>query len=176
MAVVLWAAVPVLAFVAGWRWAIACTVPALILTCGLLASALLARGLVAVTVHGQSMEPTYHDGDRVLVRRGAVLERGQVVVLERPLPGGHQTAPPIGPRAGAAAIASRRWIIKRVVAVPGDPVPREAVPGLTDTPDDRVPAGRVVLLGDNPAASFDSRQAGYFPLNRVLGRVFRPAR
>jgi signal peptidase I len=31
----------------------------------------------------------------------------------------------------------------------------------------------LVLLGDNPAASFDSRQAGFFPAERLLGAVVR---
>ncbi|WP_374196111.1 S26 family signal peptidase [Streptomyces sp. TS71-3] len=36
-----------------------------------------------------------------------------------------------------------------------------------------MPPGRVVLLGDNTAASVDSRQLGFFPLGDVLGVVTR---
>ncbi|MFK8843797.1 S26 family signal peptidase [Streptomyces sp. Ac-502] len=33
----------------------------------------------------------------------------------------------------------------------------------------RVPAGHLVLLGDNRESSLDSRRVGYFPTTRVLG-------
>jgi signal peptidase I len=36
-----------------------------------------------------------------------------------------------------------------------------------------VPAGQLVLLGDNRAASTDSRHWGYAPVDRVLGVVVR---
>jgi signal peptidase I len=62
-------------------------------------------------------------------------------------------------------------MIKRVVALPGDPVPRRDVPTLADVAEDRVPNGMAVLLGDNQSASFDSRAFGYFPLERILGVV-----
>jgi signal peptidase I len=61
-----------------------------------------------------------------------------------------------------------RWLVKRVVAGPGDPVPAE-VRAATNTTV--VPRGAVVLLGDNAEVSYDSRQAGFFPLDRVLGPV-----
>ncbi|WP_018352563.1 S26 family signal peptidase [Longispora albida] len=113
---------------------------------------------VAVTVEGLSMEPTFAAGDRVLVRRvrvGAV-RAGQVVVAR----------PPEGlPGAG--------WLIKRAVAVPGDVVPREAVAALRDVPEERVPAGALVLLGDNAAVSFDSRKCGYFLEGQLLGVAVR---
>ncbi|MBF8190609.1 hypothetical protein ITP53_33835 [Nonomuraea sp. K274] len=88
----------------------------------------LRRAWAIVDVEGRSMEPALHAGDRVPVRR-VPLERvrtGDVVVVEQPglgRPG----------RPGAAATTSRpagrRWVIKRVAGVPGDPVP-EAVAGV----------------------------------------------
>ena len=109
------------------------------------------------------MAPTYRDGDRVLVRRVGVdrLRRGQVVVVERPEPDGRwRPAPDPGPR---------RWIIKRVAALPGEPVPE----GIAGTGDGTVPVRMLALLGDNPAASFDSRQVGFFPAERLLGVAVR---
>lgn len=133
---------------------------------GLLLAAVAARGFVTVTVRGASMAPAYRDGDRVLVRRGSrppVV--GQVVVAERPAKDGTWAAPPLRPTATAAEVHGRRWLIKRVAAVAGDPVPSAALPGT------RVPEGGLVLLGDNRAVSFDSRDVGYFPTCRVLGTV-----
>ncbi|MEV8475605.1 S26 family signal peptidase [Streptomyces sp. NPDC051173] len=129
-----------------------------------LALAVLSRRLVVVTVRGSSMSPAFHDGDRVLVRRGSSPAVGQVVVTERPARGG---AWPRGPVRSTAEATGREWLIKRVAAVPGDPVPR----ALASVPEERVPPGKLVLLGDNRTVSLDSRELGYFPADRVLGMV-----
>jgi signal peptidase I len=112
---------------------------------------------VVVTVQGVSMAPTLVDGDRVVVRRRSATQvrPGDVVVLE----------PPADAAAGPDPL---RWNIKRVVAVAGDPVP-DGVPveGI-----DRVPAGSLVVFGDNPD-SVDSRQRGLFEASRLLGVAVR---
>jgi signal peptidase I len=128
----------------------------------------LRRGLVVVTVRGASMEPTYRDGDRVLVRRRYVPTVGQVVVVERPMHRGDWPAPLA---ARGVPVSHTEWLIKRVAAIPGDLVPRDRVPALANTPEDRVPPGMLILLGDNREASFDSAHIGYIPANRVLGAV-----
>ncbi len=111
-----------------------------------------------VTVRGPSTEPAYRDGDRVLVRRGGPPGNGEVVVAAHP---------------GAARRGEYGLLIKRVAAVPGDRIPRVGVPALARAPGSRVPEGRLVLLGDNRPVSLDSRELGYFPADRVLGRVLR---
>ncbi|SCL69887.1 S26 family signal peptidase [Micromonospora peucetia] len=127
----------------------------------------LSRRFVVVTVRGVSMEPTYHDGDQVLVRRNVQPTAGQVVVFEQ------GTGDWLAADAPAAALTSprRHWMIKRVAAVPGDAVPRAQVLALHDVPEDRVPAGQLVLLGDNDRAALDSRQVGYFAAESLLGVV-----
>jgi signal peptidase I len=124
---------------------------------GLGLTALLAvrRFLVVVTVHGASMEPTFHHGDRVLVRRHRTPRAGQIVVVKPVTPG------------------PQRWLIKRVASIPGDPVPRDRIPALIDVAESHVPPDRLVLLGDNAATSYDSRQTGYFPTAHLLGVVVR---
>ncbi|MGK5545640.1 S26 family signal peptidase [Streptomyces sp. URMC 127] len=153
-----------------WALVVGAGVPALV-GLGAVTGTWLARNLVAVTVRGASMEPSYADGDRVLVRRAPALTIGRVVVVERPVPGVGWSHPPLSPAAGGAEVASREWLIKRIAAVPGDVVPRDRVPALADVPEDTVPGGRLVLLGDNQKVSFDSRRFGYFPVERVLGAV-----
>jgi signal peptidase I len=135
------------------------------------ALALLRRRLVAVTVRGVSMVPSFRHGDRVLVRRGVPIRVGQAIVVEQPLPEGGWPGLALAP--GARGVSDRCWMIKRVAAIPGDPIPRERVPALRATADARVPSGSLVLLGDNQLASFDSRHIGYFPVERVLGAVVR---
>jgi signal peptidase I len=124
----------------------------------------MRRRLVLVTVRGSSMEPTLRPGDRVLVHRRALarVRRGQVVVLEPPLPGGAQ-------RTGTASLDDRLWNIKRVVALPGDPVPA-GVPNAGHA--ERVPPQALVVLGDS-AWSTDSRQRGFYSASDLLGVVVR---
>lgn len=116
----------------------------------------LRSRLLVVTVHGVSMEPTYHSGDRLLVRR-AKLDRvraGQVVVVRV------DTTTPDDPTQGR--------MVKRAVAVPGDPVPPQ-IP----VPGPRVPVDSLLVLGDNSARSNDSRRLGYLPADALIGVVLR---
>jgi signal peptidase I len=131
----------------------------------------LHRRFVVVTVLGESMVPTFAHGDRVLVRRVrlARARAGDVVVaawgvpepggpfprtIEKPTPGRPSTLAP--------------WMVKRLVAGPGDAVPEVVRPTV---PDREVPPGRFLLLGDNVAASADSRVRGYAHAEYLLGVV-----
>ncbi|MEV1175886.1 S26 family signal peptidase [Nonomuraea sp. NPDC049784] len=133
----------------------------------------LRRRYLVVTVQGESMLPAYLPGERVLVRRTppGSLHAGQVVVLagysHGPRGKGSRGSLPAEPSPGP------RWIIKRVAAVPGDPIPRDTVPALRTAPGTRVPDGRLVVLGDNPDRSHDSRHAGYLAAERLFGVVLR---
>ncbi|WP_214408487.1 S26 family signal peptidase [Sphaerisporangium fuscum] len=126
--------------------------------CAAVAVVLLRRRLVIVAVSGPSMEPNYLDGDRLLALRHSsrALRCGQVVVID--------TAPP------SENPGSPMNIIKRVVAVPGQPVPA-AVRG--DTEGTVVPPGHIVVLGDNRRRSVDSRQLGFIPTSKVVATVLR---
>ncbi|NUR97844.1 MAG: hypothetical protein HOV67_21630 [Kribbellaceae bacterium] len=111
------------------------------------------RRRMIVTVEGDSMRPTYADGDRLLVRTGPACRSGDVVVF----------ANPHGPDPGPALL------VKRVAAVAGEAVPvafRERIP------EEHVPADRIVVLGD-AAKSLDSRKFGPVPSDTVVGIVLR---
>jgi signal peptidase I len=144
-----------------------------------LAAWVLRRKVAVVTIAGESMSPTYSSGDRVLVRRTRLgsLRRGVVVVIERPTLDGRWHTPPIG-----GSVGSRDWMIKRVVALPGDPWPDGSGRGPAEPFGRAVPAGAPVpagyfaVHGDNPAGSFDSRVFGYCPADRLLGVVVRSMR
>lgn len=131
------------------------------------------RIFVVVTVHGRSMEPTYRDGDRVLVRRTRNPKVGQIAVIEHPHACGTWCDSRRPPLSGGELVSSREWLLKRVVAAPGDPVPLDRVPRLADFLDDRVPLDKTVVLGDNAEVSYDSRAMGFIPTERVLGVVLR---
>ncbi|MFC4035039.1 S26 family signal peptidase [Streptomyces polygonati] len=135
----------------------AATAPAAALGCAL-ALTLAARALLLlVTVEGASMEPTHHEGDRLLMLRRPVarLRRGRVVVVRGPF------TPPGRPAGGGA-----RYAVKRLAALPHQPVPAG-----TAASHGIVPPGRVAVLGDNPDHSTDSREWGLISERRIIGVV-----
>ena len=134
-----------------------------------------------ITVDGGSMQPTYYDGDRVLVSAlGEPAEQGDVVIVVNAL---------------------EDPIIKRVIATEGqvvdfDPVQLEVtvdgntIPGVrfgiengitsvVDAPGrvlefpQTVPEGCVFVLGDNRQNSTDSRfvEVGMIDRRNILGKV-----
>ncbi|GAB2847724.1 S26 family signal peptidase [Lentzea nigeriaca] len=106
---------------------------------------------IRVTVRGNSMAPTLHDGQKLVARR--LLRRSprrrEVIVFRVPDP----------------ELPHR---IKRVAAVAGDAVPDWLAPTLPGTP--HVPAGFVAVEGDNPRSQ-DSRQLGLIDCRDIVGTV-----
>jgi signal peptidase I len=127
----------------------------------------LRRKLAVVTVRGLSMQPTLKAGDRLLIRRVRAerLRTGQIVVIDRPDAGGPSAGRPRNwPPAG------HDWLIKRLAALPTpDLILVATVPGAEPV----VPAGKLVVLGDNLSVSLDSRTLGYIAAERVLGVMIR---
>jgi signal peptidase I len=119
----------------------------LVVTVTLLGLGALRRRYVLVTVTGNSMLPTLAAGDRVVVRRvrPARIRPGHLVVASRPSAGRRWRDP--GP-----PVAGTPWLIKRVSAAGSPP-------------------GTMILLGDNAVSSWDSRQWGPCPVDRLLGVV-----
>lgn len=117
-----------------------------------LAGLVLRRRLLVVTVRGPSMLPTFGDGDRLLVRRNGTraVHKHALIVLA------YDGEP------------AREIMVKRVAAGPGDAVPNDM-----PVPDRLVPPGRLLVIGDNAAASADSRRAGYYATSSVVGAVVR---
>ena len=127
---------------------------ALLAACGICAR----RWLVVVTVHGRSMEPAYKDGDRLVAKRTRRVRTGDVVVLamdRSPSDLAGDTTP------------TGRWLLKRVAAMAGDPVPDYVAAALPVFAGLRVPPGCLMVLGDNLAHSHDSRHEGAIPADRV---------
>lgn len=122
----------------------------------------IRRQVFVLEVSGESMLPTLRQGDRMLAERtgrGTVIAPGRIVVLVDP-----QT-PVLRDERNRRR---RNYLVKRVAAVAGDPLP-EGVPGDRGT----VPEGCLVVLGDNPEHSVDSRGFGPVPVGRVVGTVLR---
>lgn len=113
----------------------------------------IRRRSLLITVQGNSMSPTYRNGDRLLVRRGQECQVGDVVVFHHPRP--IEGGPPM--------------LVKRVAAVAGDPVPEEVRSRVDDS---HVPPERLVVLGDS-SHSLDSRNLGFIATGALLGTVVR---
>lgn len=132
----------------------------------------------AFYIPSESMVPTLEVGDRVLVNKLSYefgdIDRGDVIVFDRP--GG----------AGPDGIAE---LIKRVVALPGETVEgrddrvyidgelleEDYLPEGTITSTfgpEVVPDDSVWVMGDNRAASDDSRRFKAIPSNSIVGRAF----
>ncbi|MYW05910.1 S26 family signal peptidase [Streptomyces sp. SID3343] len=158
---------------------------------GLAAGRLLRRYLIA-TVSGPSMEPTLRSGDRLLVLRGPQARTraraGRIVVVRVPDPPTLDRVPPEAADLTDAQLAALpyrpdldpspggRLLVKRVLAAAGDPIPRDRVPALRDVPETVVPAGALVVLGDNPTTSWDSRDYGYVHRSQFVGVAVRRLR
>jgi signal peptidase I len=137
-----------------------------------IALALVLRVFVveSFAVDGASMQPSFADGDRVVVEKLVPPGRGDVIVLR----------------------SQSLTLIKRVVGVAGDTIEVRgcravvngtvaAEPGVDRShtqgdpscrmPRVRVPAGTVFVMGDNRDDSLDSRVFGPVPLDDVVGHV-----
>lgn len=140
-------------------------------------------------VDGSSMQPNFHDGERVIVNK--ILydirapKKDEVIVFKVPS-------------------EDNKEFIKRVIALPGDTVKVEAdevtvngevieEPYIQDVldqahangetynnntnfpnptfPDGTVPEGHVFVMGDNRPNSKDSRMIGYVPYSDITGRA-----
>ncbi len=150
----------------------------------------LRRTIAVVTVRGLSMQPTLNAGDRLLIRRVRAdrLRTGQIVVIERPAGGGAPDGRgPVGEASGGEGSAGWAaggrvrswppagddWLIKRLAALPGEPTPPVVLIAAAPGAEPVVPAGKLVVLGDNLPCSLDSRTLGYVAAERVLGVVVR---
>jgi len=127
-------------------------------------------------VDGQSMEPTLHDQELILVDKASYLfhppERGDVIVFHYPL----------DPHVD---------YVKRIVAVPGDiisvvgetvtvdgvrlnePYINKDDPGNPFSPirNSIVPSNDYFVMGDNRGNSSDSRQWSFVPRQNIVGKA-----
>ena len=123
---------------------------------------ILRRRFVVVRVLGVSMQPVLTDGQRVLVRRAglAAVRHGDLVVF--PLSS-----------IRARCEGDPPWMVKRAIALPGDPIPGGSVPHAIYINRDEVPQGKLIVRGDNTEWSYDSSQAGFVDGSALLGVVVR---
>jgi signal peptidase I len=162
----------------------------------LIGSALLIAILIktflfqAFYIPSESMKPTLNVGDRVLVNKVSYrlhdVNRGDIVVFETP------------PKAKDAN-GEIKDLVKRVIALPGETfsthgggvyingrplkepylqqgvqtcAPNTGASACGDVAETKIPAGDILVLGDNRPASKDSRFFGPIKESSIVGRVF----
>ncbi|HVF53157.1 MAG TPA: signal peptidase I [Actinomycetota bacterium] len=166
-------------------------------------AALLVKTFVvqAFFIPSASMEPTLHEGHRVVVEKIGYLfgepERGDVVVFERRLDTGVPQPDHAFWKDAYDALRAlfgfpttgTQDFIKRVIAVAGDsvagvggqvlvngePIEEPYLAEGTTTSDfgpTEVPEGTIFVMGDNRPNSDDSRSFGPVPVDRVIGHAF----
>ena len=133
-------------------------------------------------VFGESMSPTFHDQDRIVVSKTAEIERFDVIVFDAP-------------------DMEDEYYIKRVIGLPGDRIEMkndvlyingkeleepylienkeenllskltEDFSLLDKTGESKVPEGKLFVMGDNRLKSKDSRIFGLISSDSVIGEV-----
>ena len=135
--------------------------------------------LIGVKVYGPSMQPTLETGDYLFVCTLTQPEHGDIVVVPNPSHSG----------------ATGRYLIKRVIGLPGDTIKAEDGILYRKGPDDTdfsvvtedflgepwadnndispetVEPGHIYVMGDNRNNSSDSRSLGQFSIDEMLGVV-----
>ena len=131
----------------------------------------------ATRVEGQSMEPSLHDNQRLIIEKVSYHlhppQRGDIVVLR--LPNRHSDP-----------------LIKRVIGLPGEVIDiqngqvlingeplgepylrlhQDTLPVVVPLPF-TVPEGHVFVLGDNRGSSNDSRTFSSVPISDIVGRAW----
>jgi signal peptidase I len=123
-----------------------------------------------VRVTGDSMSPTLHNGAVVLVdKRDRRPERGDIITFDAPDDGAPTVKRVVG--VGGDVVAVEDAILRVNGSVVDEPyVDHESIDALYYGPV-TVPAGSLLVLGDQRAGSIDSREYGAVPSEAVTGRV-----
>ncbi len=135
----------------------------------------------SLEITGDSMYPTLKNGERIIVEKVSYKSRqptrGEIIVFR-------------------ALNNSRIFLIKRVIAIPGDQLDVldgvltinnrqyfdkrystkfdnfEVLGQLTNYKSQPIPEGYIAVMGDNRKESYDSRMFGLVPLENIVGRAF----
>ena len=137
--------------------------------------------LDAAVVDGSSMRPTLEPGSLVLVLRCAYGLRspsGHGYILRWAAPRRGDIVAAVNPRDGLPIVKRVGSVGPQTLAVdadrlvgPGLDAPLSAEEAVRFGRGIELSAGELILLGDNPLESLDSREYGPVPIEAVSGRV-----
>jgi signal peptidase I len=163
-----------------WRRALAWIAVAVVVGLGV-GLAVRAWAVYPARVTSGSMAPTLVRGDwivahKLVARDRETVRRSQIVLFRFPFGSSDRAVKRVVALAGDSV-----EIGKRYVRINRHTIPIAGGPDFAVGPDgkqhplpfrERVPAGHVFLLGDNTAASIDSRSFGPAPDSELVGRVW----
>jgi len=130
-------------------------------------------------IPSESMLPTLHKGDRILVHKSATYrpKPGELIVFQ------------VAEADAVTGINRTKFFVKRVIATPGQTVevrqgivfrnqqptaePYIAEPPAYELPLARVPEQYYFVLGDNRNDSFDSHVWGFLPYSSIVGKAYK---
>lgn len=126
-----------------------------------------------VTVKGESMSPTFHDNDRVMVMKMSQIEHFDMIVFDSPITSDKHIKRVIGMAGDRLKVKNDRLYINGVhVEEPYLEENKEFSPlGLTEDFEVEVPENCLFVMGDNRLKSGDSRKYGFVPEEDVFGVV-----
>ncbi len=139
-----------------------------------------------IVIRGRSMEPSLGEGTPVLINKTAFgltepfsgdylvrwsePERGEIVVFPSPLDGTVTVKRCVAVSGDGVTVSAGRLFVN------GLSIPLKFYQGNLLENNTAVPSGQILVVGDNYAASSDSRTFGFLPLESVIGSVcFAPA-
>jgi signal peptidase I len=132
-------------------------------------------------VHGESMSPTFHEDDKLIISKISKIHRFDTIVFNAPDANEHYVKRVIGLPGDNVEMKDDVLYIngepmkEPYLEVEGVGIPFEKMTGdftleeLTGVP--RVPKGTLFVLGDNRLNSKDSRYFGFITEESVLGEV-----
>ncbi|MFI5386969.1 MAG: signal peptidase I [Fimbriimonadales bacterium] len=137
--------------------------------CSVLTAAFLLQPYRPVIVRGQSMAPTFRDGQLVFsVPMNRKPRDGDVVLVEQD---GATLVKRIALIEGDKYREAYVPLMKKWLRVDGYTLEMMVSRGLFPCRMATVPPGSMFLLGDNPDTSLDSRDFGFLPLSSIRGLV-----
>ncbi len=130
------------------------------------------------TVEGQSMEPTFHNGEYILVDKVTYRfhspERGDVVVFEYPRDPSLDYIKRVIGVAGDHVVIRNAHVYVNNVQLSEPYVAAEPDYSMSECNycDVQVPKGDLYVMGDNRNNSSDSHEWGLLPIGNVIGRAW----
>ncbi|QZY55239.1 signal peptidase I [Crassaminicella profunda] len=138
-------------------------------------------------VDGLSMYPTLNDHDYLILKNTHEIQRGDIISFKSTLEFSQQELESFN-FIKKLKLGKNKSLIKRVIAIPGDELliqngkvyvngeelKENYINGDTTSGDvqiDKIPKGKIFVMGDNRENSLDSRKLGLVDISKIQGKA-----